>query len=268
MERSSFRQAMEDLDPGPPSDSPNLTPRQREVLYAMSRGLPTKRIARDSLFSEYTVKDHISDLFRVLGISNRVEAVNTKPPACTFVPVEMRNNPVSPEWGPFRWLTVWLLSDPSSMDRSSPSALPQEITREIITLHARVLLRMPVIQLLFVGGVGWIVLPSVPLKIFLLWSFLTVSMECLRAVCAWWILPRVETLAPKRLHAMFMALDAVARTTVGLSGVLFLSRLPLLSQVLIEIIPIDDKNHLQGTKRFSWNETCERENGFREILAC
>ena len=67
---------MEDLDPNPPSDSPILTPRQREVLYAMSRGLPTKLIARELSLSEYTVKDHISDLFRVLEVSNRVEAVN------------------------------------------------------------------------------------------------------------------------------------------------------------------------------------------------
>ncbi len=122
------------------------------------------------------------------------------------------------------------------MERSSPAVLPQEITREIVTLHARVLLHMPVIQLLFVGCVGGIVLPSVPLKIFLFWGFLTVSMECLRAVFAWWILPGVDTLAPKRLHAVFMALDALAGAMVGLSAILFLLHLPLFSQVLIEII--------------------------------
>jgi DNA-binding NarL/FixJ family response regulator len=67
---------LEDLDPGMLSDFPKLTPRQQEVLYAMSRGLPTKRIARELSLSEYTVKDHISDLFRALGVTNRVEAVN------------------------------------------------------------------------------------------------------------------------------------------------------------------------------------------------
>ena len=122
------------------------------------------------------------------------------------------------------------------MDRAQPFALPQEITREIVTLHARVLLHMPVIQLLIVAGIGWIVLPSVSLKIFLLWSVLAVGTECLRALFAWWVLPQIDTFFPKRLHAIFMALDALAGGMVGLSAILFLSHLPLLSQVLIEII--------------------------------
>ncbi|NDU90644.1 MAG: response regulator transcription factor, partial [Ferrovum sp.] len=54
---------------------PNLTPRQREVLYALSRGFSTKLIAKELSLSEYTVKDHISDLFRILGVKNRVEAI-------------------------------------------------------------------------------------------------------------------------------------------------------------------------------------------------
>ena len=57
------------------SDIPRLTPRQREVLYALSRGFSTKSIARELSLSEYTVKDHISDLFRILGVKNRVEAI-------------------------------------------------------------------------------------------------------------------------------------------------------------------------------------------------
>ena len=67
---------LEDLGSETMSDFPKLTPRQQEVLYAMSRGLPTKRIARELSLSEYTVKDHISDLFQILGVTNRVEAVN------------------------------------------------------------------------------------------------------------------------------------------------------------------------------------------------
>lgn len=64
-----------DVKPSAPSGIPNLTPRQREVLYALSRGFSTKSIARELSLSEYTVKDHISDLFRILGANNRVEAV-------------------------------------------------------------------------------------------------------------------------------------------------------------------------------------------------
>ncbi len=52
-----------------------LTPRQQQVLKCLSRGLPTKLIARELELSEHTVKDHIAMLFQALGASNRTEAV-------------------------------------------------------------------------------------------------------------------------------------------------------------------------------------------------
>ncbi|MHB8847905.1 MAG: LuxR C-terminal-related transcriptional regulator [Burkholderiales bacterium] len=52
-----------------------LTPRQHEVLEALSRGLPTKQIARELSLSEYTIKEHIANIFRILGVHNRVEAI-------------------------------------------------------------------------------------------------------------------------------------------------------------------------------------------------
>jgi DNA-binding NarL/FixJ family response regulator len=55
--------------------SPHLTPRQLQVLQALSRGLPTKLIARELELSEYTVKDHIALVFQALGARNRTEAV-------------------------------------------------------------------------------------------------------------------------------------------------------------------------------------------------
>jgi len=61
------------LKGGPPS--PHLTPRQLQVLQALSRGLPTKLIARELDLSEYTVKDHIALVFQALGARNRTEAV-------------------------------------------------------------------------------------------------------------------------------------------------------------------------------------------------
>ncbi len=54
---------------------PHLTVRQREVLRALSRGLPTKLIARELGLSEHTVKDHIAVVLEVLGARNRTEAV-------------------------------------------------------------------------------------------------------------------------------------------------------------------------------------------------
>lgn len=52
-----------------------LTSRQFEVLDALGRGLPTKQIARDLSVSEYTIKEHIANIFRLLGVHNRVEAI-------------------------------------------------------------------------------------------------------------------------------------------------------------------------------------------------
>jgi DNA-binding NarL/FixJ family response regulator len=58
-----------------PVRGPSLTPRQHEVLRALSRGLPTKLIARELSISEYTVKEHIATIFEVLGARNRTDAV-------------------------------------------------------------------------------------------------------------------------------------------------------------------------------------------------
>ena len=60
-----------DEEPGRPA----LTPRQWEVLHCLSRGLPTKLIAREMNLSEHTVKEHIALLFQALGVRNRTEAV-------------------------------------------------------------------------------------------------------------------------------------------------------------------------------------------------
>lgn len=56
---------------------PNLTPRQIDVLRGLSRGLPTKSIARELKISEHTVKEYISLVFDALGVHNRTEAVIT-----------------------------------------------------------------------------------------------------------------------------------------------------------------------------------------------
>lgn len=57
-----------------PTDS-SLTPRQQQVLQGLSRGLPTKLIARELNLSEHTVKEYIANIFQVLGVHNRTEAV-------------------------------------------------------------------------------------------------------------------------------------------------------------------------------------------------
>jgi DNA-binding NarL/FixJ family response regulator len=54
---------------------PLLTPRQMQVLNGLSRGLPTKLIARELSLSENTVKEYIALVFQALGARNRTEAV-------------------------------------------------------------------------------------------------------------------------------------------------------------------------------------------------
>jgi DNA-binding NarL/FixJ family response regulator len=51
-----------------------LTPREREVLALLGRGLPNKRIARELGVSEKTVKTHVGHVLAKLGVSDRTQA--------------------------------------------------------------------------------------------------------------------------------------------------------------------------------------------------
>ena len=58
-------------------DSPlqRLTPRERDVLALLSKGMSNKEIARDLELQEVTVKVHLKGVFRKLGAANRTQAV-------------------------------------------------------------------------------------------------------------------------------------------------------------------------------------------------
>lgn len=58
----------------PTSPSP-LTTKELLTLTAVGRGLSNKHIASELWVSEHTVKFHLSNTFRKLGVSNRTEAV-------------------------------------------------------------------------------------------------------------------------------------------------------------------------------------------------
>ena len=51
-----------------------LTPRELEILRLMAEGLTTVQLARMLWLSEQTVKFHLSNIYRKLGVGNRTEA--------------------------------------------------------------------------------------------------------------------------------------------------------------------------------------------------
>jgi DNA-binding NarL/FixJ family response regulator len=51
-----------------------LSDRELEVLQALARGLSNKQIAKQGWVTEQTVKFHLSNIYRKLGVANRTEA--------------------------------------------------------------------------------------------------------------------------------------------------------------------------------------------------
>lgn len=51
-----------------------LTRREREVLVLLADGLPNKQIARQLFVTEQTVKFHLANIYRKLGVQNRTQA--------------------------------------------------------------------------------------------------------------------------------------------------------------------------------------------------
>jgi DNA-binding CsgD family transcriptional regulator len=52
-----------------------FTPRQREVIVEMCKGKSNKEIARTLQIAEATVKLHLSEIFRTMGVRNRSSAI-------------------------------------------------------------------------------------------------------------------------------------------------------------------------------------------------
>lgn len=55
--------------------SAGLTPSEQRVLEALARGLSNKEIAKELWLTPQTVKFHLTNIYRRLGVANRTEAV-------------------------------------------------------------------------------------------------------------------------------------------------------------------------------------------------
>ena len=72
-ERSIAEEIQQQLETDPPI--PDLTPRQKEILDSMIRGLSNKDIAKQLGISDRSVDEHVEALLSKIGASNRTEAV-------------------------------------------------------------------------------------------------------------------------------------------------------------------------------------------------
>ncbi|HWF35044.1 MAG TPA: response regulator transcription factor [Solirubrobacteraceae bacterium] len=61
-------------DPEAPA-GPSLTEREKAVLGAVAAGMTTARISKELWVSEHTVKFHLTNIYRKLGVPNRAAAV-------------------------------------------------------------------------------------------------------------------------------------------------------------------------------------------------
>jgi DNA-binding NarL/FixJ family response regulator len=55
--------------------SPLLTDRERVILEAVAGGLTTAAISKNLWVSEHTIKFHLTNIYRKLGVANRAGAV-------------------------------------------------------------------------------------------------------------------------------------------------------------------------------------------------
>ncbi|MFD4124556.1 LuxR C-terminal-related transcriptional regulator [Streptomyces globisporus] len=62
-------------DPGPSPSMSELTPREREIFRLMASGISNAEIADACSLSQKTVKFHVSNILRKLGMKNRIQAV-------------------------------------------------------------------------------------------------------------------------------------------------------------------------------------------------
>ena len=66
-------------------DETHFTPRQRQVITEMCKGKSNKEIAKTLGMAESTVKLHLKEIFKTMGVNNRNRAILV---ACDFAVTE------------------------------------------------------------------------------------------------------------------------------------------------------------------------------------
>ncbi len=74
MTRTLLMKLRGDKTPSPTPEIESLTPRERETLAWLTRGVSNKEIARELDLAESTVKVHVQSVLRKLNIKSRVQA--------------------------------------------------------------------------------------------------------------------------------------------------------------------------------------------------
>lgn len=63
----------------PPAQTPPLTHREKQVLFKLALGFSKSQISEELSISPHTVKTHIRNIYKKLGISSRFEAIRLAP---------------------------------------------------------------------------------------------------------------------------------------------------------------------------------------------
>ena len=125
---------------------------------------------------------------------------------------------------------------PATHDPAAEASFQRELLREFVELHARVTLRIPLVQALLVGGSAFVLLPQVPLIEFALWAVAVLCMEGARAAHARQLLRRLSRLDLRKALRQQVALAFLAGAEAGVMLPLFKPDLSALNQTFLTFI--------------------------------
>ncbi len=124
----------------------------------------------------------------------------------------------------------------ATSDPAAEASFDRELRREFVELHARVTLRIPLVQALLVGGSAFVLLPQVPVIEFVLWAVAVLCMEGARAAHARRVLRRLPRIDPRAALRQQLALAFLAGTEAGVMLPLFKTDLSALNQTFLTFI--------------------------------